>query len=124
MKTPDLIAREAMDKHYGIGTDWEEPNQYGEEGFTRAQAETEIDADTILGIIREAIEADRAQRPETPAYKVGDPDPTPSFDAVNESFCDAGTKEGVQFWACTWAPNHSGTPHVAGDGEIICAVWR
>ncbi|WP_217181593.1 hypothetical protein [Streptomyces sp. AC495_CC817] len=62
MKTPERIAREAMDKHYGIGTEWEEPNAYGEEGFTRAQAETDIDADDILLIIREAIQADRAQR--------------------------------------------------------------
>lgn len=78
MKTSDLIAREAMDKRYGIGTDWEEPNEYGEEGFTRAQAESDIGADEILGVIREAIEADRAQRAgrleDLHAYDYTDPD--------------------------------------------------
>lgn len=70
-KSPDLIAREAMDNHYGIGTEWEEPNAYGEEGFTRAQAESDIEADDILAIIREAIEADRAQRAE-PVHATAD----------------------------------------------------
>lgn len=62
MKDPELLAREAMDNHYGLGAEWEEPNQYGEDGFTRAQAESDIDADQILGIIQEAINVDRAQR--------------------------------------------------------------
>lgn len=61
LKEPMLLAREAMDRVYGLGTDWEEPNEHGEEGFTRAQAETDIDADHILPIIADAIVADRAQ---------------------------------------------------------------
>lgn len=62
LKDPILLAREAMDRSYGIGTDWEEPNEHGEEGFTRAQAESDIDADEIIAVIASAIEADRAQR--------------------------------------------------------------
>ena len=61
MKTPEQLGREAIDAHYGIGTEWEEPNQYGEEGFTRAQAESDIDADDIRLLIDEAIANDRAQ---------------------------------------------------------------
>lgn len=62
MKTPDQIAREVIEANYGIGTDWEEPNEHGEEGFTRAQAESDIDADEIRGLITAALDADRAQR--------------------------------------------------------------
>ncbi|WP_311245286.1 MULTISPECIES: hypothetical protein [unclassified Microbacterium] len=62
VKSPMLIAREAMDRAYGIDSPWEEPNPYGEEGFTRAQAESDIDADEIISVIVSAIEADRANR--------------------------------------------------------------
>lgn len=61
LKTPEQLGREAIDNHYGIGTEWEEPNQYGEEGFTRAQAESDIDADDIRLLIEEAVKADRQQ---------------------------------------------------------------
>ncbi|MCY1718532.1 hypothetical protein OVA26_16470 [Microbacterium sp. SL62] len=61
LKDPLLLAREAMDRRYGLGTEWEEPNIHGEEHFTRAQAESDIDADEILSIIVSAVEADRAQ---------------------------------------------------------------
>lgn len=61
MKTPEQIGRQVIDNHYGIGTEWEEPNQFGEEGFTRAQAESDIDADDVRLLIEEGIEADRAQ---------------------------------------------------------------
>lgn len=61
-KTPEIIGREVIDRHYGIGTEWEEPNEYGEEGFTRAQAETEIEADDIRLLIEEGIREDRRQR--------------------------------------------------------------
>lgn len=61
MKTPEQIGREVIDAHFGIGTVWEEPNEHGEEGFTRAQAETDIDADDIRGLIEEGIRLSREQ---------------------------------------------------------------
>lgn len=61
LKTSEQLAREVIDRHYGIGSDWEEPNQYGEEGFTRAQAESDIDADDIRLLIEEAVYADHEQ---------------------------------------------------------------
>lgn len=61
IKTPEQIGREVIDANYGIGTEWEEPNQFGEEGFTRAQAESDIDADDIRLLIEQAVNADRAQ---------------------------------------------------------------
>lgn len=61
LKTPQQLGREVIDRHYGPGTDWEEPNEFGEEGFTRAQAESDIDADDIRLLIQEAIKADRKQ---------------------------------------------------------------
>ncbi|WP_026820027.1 hypothetical protein [Arthrobacter castelli] len=61
MKTPEQLSREVIDAHYGVGTEWEEPNQHGEENFTRAQAESDIDADDIRLLIEEAVEADRQQ---------------------------------------------------------------
>lgn len=63
IKTPDEIAREVIEKNYGIGSPWEEPNDFGEEGFTRAQAESDIDADDIRGLIEQAIATEQAQRP-------------------------------------------------------------
>jgi hypothetical protein len=62
VKTAEQIGREVIEANYGIGSPWEEPNAYGEEGFTRAQAESDIGADEIRGLIVAAIEADRAQR--------------------------------------------------------------
>lgn len=61
MKTPEQIGRDVIESEYGIGTDWEEPNEFGEAGFTRAQAETDIDSDDIRRLIEKAIWADRAQ---------------------------------------------------------------
>lgn len=61
MRTPEQISHDVIDANYGIGTDWEEPNPFGEEGFTRAQAESDINADDIRELIEEAIRADRAQ---------------------------------------------------------------
>lgn len=69
-------------------------------------------------IAERAILADRAQRAEQPAYKVGDPDPTPN-DWEDEDVCEAN-----QGWfTCTWRANHDGIPHVAGDESTIVAVW-
>lgn len=62
MKTMEQISREAIDKHYGLGTPWGEPNEFGEEGFTRAQAESDIDSDDIRAVIEDALRADRSQR--------------------------------------------------------------
>ncbi|HAN25824.1 MAG: hypothetical protein CMH36_10000 [Microbacterium sp.] len=67
IKTPEQIAREVIERNYGLGTDWEEPNEYGEEGFTRAQAESDIDADDIRALIEQGIAADREQREVLPA---------------------------------------------------------
>lgn len=61
IKTPEQISREVIDANYGIGTEWGEPNRFGEEGFTRAQAESDIDSDDIRRLIEQAINADRAQ---------------------------------------------------------------
>lgn len=61
LKTPNQLGREVIDAHYGIGSDWEEPNEHGEEGFTRAQAESDIDTGDIHDLIAEAVEADREQ---------------------------------------------------------------
>ena len=67
IKTPEQIAREVIERNYGLGTDWEEPNEYGEGGFTRAQAESDIDADDIRALIEQGIAADREQREVLPA---------------------------------------------------------
>lgn len=61
MKNPEQLAREAMDRKFGLGTPWEEPNEDGDEGFVRAMAEGDLDADDLLAVISSAIEADRAQ---------------------------------------------------------------
>jgi hypothetical protein len=61
MKNPEQISRDVLETNYGIGTDWEEPNVHGELGFTRAQVETDIDADDIGLLIQQGINADRAQ---------------------------------------------------------------
>lgn len=60
-KNPHQIAQETMDRHYGIGSMWEAPNDFDESGFTRAQAESNIGEADIVALIAEAIEADRAQ---------------------------------------------------------------
>lgn len=72
----------------------------------------------IRNTIAAAIAADRAQRAEQPAYKVGDPDPTPDEWEASEQ-CESS--EGG--YMCTWHAGHSGQPHVAGDSQIIVAVW-
>jgi hypothetical protein len=62
VKTPEQIACEVIDAHYDIGTEWEGPNRFDEKGFTRAQAESDIDTDDVRRLIEEGIRADRAQR--------------------------------------------------------------
>ena len=66
LMSPEEIAHNVMDAHYGLGTEWDEPNSWGEQGFTRAQAETDIAADDIQALIAEAILVDRAHRDATP----------------------------------------------------------
>lgn len=67
-RRPAHIARYVMDAHYGLTTPYGEPDEEGREGFERAQAETLaetgefIDADTVLELIKEGIEADRRGR--------------------------------------------------------------
>lgn len=62
MKTTEQIGREVIEANYGINTEWGQPNEFGEQGFTRAQAESDIDSDEILGLIESAIQLDRDQR--------------------------------------------------------------
>lgn len=67
LKTPEQLAREAIDHKYGLGTRWEQPDEEGREGFARAQAEAfadtgeHIEADEIRRLIEFAIAADRRQ---------------------------------------------------------------
>ena len=61
IKTPEQLSQDVIEANYGIGTDWEEPNTYGEAGFTRAQAESDISADDVRKLIEDAIAADRRQ---------------------------------------------------------------
>lgn len=58
MRPPRSVAQETMESAYGPGSDWAEPNQFGESGFTRAQAESDIGADDIMALIEAAIELD------------------------------------------------------------------
>jgi hypothetical protein len=61
MKSPDELAGEVMDAHYGDDSDWAEANQYGESGFTLAQVESDIDSSEIMELIAEGIRLDRAE---------------------------------------------------------------
>lgn len=61
IKTPEQLSQDVIEANYGVGTDWEEPNTYGEAGFTRAQAESDISADDVRKLIEDAITADRRQ---------------------------------------------------------------
>lgn len=67
LKTPEQLAREAIDARYGIGTRWEEPDDEGREGLARAQAETlaetgeSIDADDLRTMLQDAVQRDRRQ---------------------------------------------------------------
>lgn len=92
LKSPEQLGREAIEKNYGVGSDWEEPNQYGEEGFTRAQAESDIDADEIRGLIEQAIVADRmqiktalAQPHAVPGFR---PHPRPSVSSMIDAYAE------------------------------------
>lgn len=67
MKSSELIAREVIEANYGLDTAWEEPNEHGEAGFTRAQAESDIDSDEIRALIEQGIERDRARTGRTSA---------------------------------------------------------
>lgn len=51
-------------------------------------------------------------------YRVGDPDPTPNLPMAN--YCTRQSP-GIKH-QCTWGRGHHGD-HVAGDGQIILAVW-
>lgn len=61
IKSPAQLSQDVIEANYGVGTDWEEPNEYGEAGFTRAQAESDISADDVRKLIEDAIAADRRQ---------------------------------------------------------------
>lgn len=61
MRTPAEISDAVMDANYGAGSDWEEPNRYDESGFTRAQAESDIDRDEISGLIVQGVEKAREE---------------------------------------------------------------
>lgn len=85
-KTPTQVAEDVMNASYGPGSNWSEPNEFDETGFTRAQAESDIDTEEILGLIQKAIEVDRAQRPEQPSHDRAQPeeDPTPQITLTAE----------------------------------------
>lgn len=59
LKTPMRLAQETMLLHYGPRSRWHEPNQHGEQGFTRAQAELDIRSEDIEQLIAYGIELDR-----------------------------------------------------------------
>ncbi len=64
MRTPEEIAEATITSEYGTGTCWAEENEFGESGFTRAQAETDIGQADIARLIATAIKADREERLE------------------------------------------------------------
>jgi len=109
MKTPEQVADEAMTAFTVVdGT--------ADPEFDIAGDVEECSVDYIRDVIIGAIEADRAQR--SVVYQVGDPDPTPDHLPDGQScFAD------VNSFICTWEREHEGRPHVAGDGEIVVAVW-
>lgn len=50
-----------MDVNYGADSDWAEPNEHGESGFTLAQVETDIGESDIDCLIQQGIKKDREQ---------------------------------------------------------------
>lgn len=88
MKTPDEIASDIMNDHFEGDSPWAEPNEFGETGFTRAQAESDIDRGDIERLITAAIEADRAQRA------------MPVIEALAEALTERGDQEALD--AAKW----------------------
>lgn len=84
MKTAEQIADAVIEKHYGTGTDYAEPNEHGESGLTLALVEDDTDGDWIREHIIEAIEADRAQRFTIPEVLGGAIHPTEGGVFVND----------------------------------------
>lgn len=54
------------------------------------------------------------------AVQVGDADPTPPVVVTHD--CTAFTRDETGLWFCTRAPHVTG-PHVAGDEDLVRAVW-
>lgn len=65
---PEQIGHTVLEAHYGRGTEWDETNVFGERGFTRAQAETDITDADVTALIVEAILLDRSHRENTPQH--------------------------------------------------------
>lgn len=65
----EQIAERVLDAHYGDDSDWAEENRFGERGFTRAQAESDIDRSDIAALITEAITIDRSENHRSPNSK-------------------------------------------------------
>lgn len=65
----EQIAEQVLDAHYGDGSDWAEENHFGERGFTRAQAESDIGRSDIAALITEAVAIDRAENHRSPSTK-------------------------------------------------------
>jgi len=61
MQTPDEIVDQVIEAGFGAGTEYAEANDYGESGLTLALVQDEMNGDWIKGLMREAVEADRAQ---------------------------------------------------------------
>ena len=60
----------------------------------------------------------------TPAPKVGDIDPTPDWFSDTAPPCDEAAERNGSLVFCTWPTGHDDlTPHVAGNGQTIVAVW-
>lgn len=118
MKSPNDIAHTVLDQHYGPDSEWAEENSYGEQGFTRAQAETDIDADEIATLIAEAIRSDRRQianalRTETPVPDIRPYAPTPLHRMIDAYEHFDGDLDG---FITAW--EH----HIAGQDEPCLAV--
>lgn len=65
----EQIAERVLDAHYGDDSDWAEENHFGERGFTRAQAESDIDRSDIAALITEAVTIDRTENHRSPFTK-------------------------------------------------------
>lgn len=63
------IAEQVLDAHYGDNSGWAEENRFGERGFTRAQAESDIDRSDIAALITEAVAIDRSENHRSPSTK-------------------------------------------------------
>lgn len=50
-----------MESNYGSDSDWAEPNEHGESGFTLAQVETDIGESEVACLIQQGINRDREQ---------------------------------------------------------------